>query len=101
MYVFVQFRNVLCGRLHCKHKNERLEFGMETVSIIAHSFITYNKSTEPCRTVIVDLGLNDVDPGLIPNGAKCGENKVCIIIIWTVKIIFNRLLYSLIYCFKC
>lgn len=75
------FRNVLCGMLQCKHKNERLEFGMETVSTVSHTFINSNGLMIPCRTAIVDLGLNDVDPGLTPDGAKCGDNKVCIIII--------------------
>lgn len=62
--------------LHCKHKNERLEFGMETVSIVSHAFLNNNGTMVPCRTIIVDLGLNDVDPGLTPNGAKCGNGKV-------------------------
>ncbi|KAI8423044.1 hypothetical protein MSG28_014130 [Choristoneura fumiferana] len=52
--------DALCGMLQCRHLNERLEFG----TII------------PCRTVIIDLGLSDVDPGLVPDGAKCGVDKV-------------------------
>lgn len=66
--------------LQCKHKNERLEFGMETVSTVSHTFINDRGVMIPCRTAIVDLGLNDVDPGLTPDGAKCGENMVCIIL---------------------
>jgi len=75
-----RYRNVNCGMLQCKHKNERLEFGMETVSIVSYTFINNPASLIPCRTAIVDLGLNEVDPGLTPNGAKCGENMVCIFI---------------------
>lgn len=63
--------------LHCMHKNERLEFGMETVATVSHTFLTSGESMIPCRTAIVDLGLNEVDPGLTPDGAKCDENKVC------------------------
>jgi len=63
--------------LHCRHLNERLEFGMESVAILSHSFINNGGSIIPCRTAIVDLGLNEVDPGLAPDGAKCGEGKVC------------------------
>lgn len=74
-------RNVKCGMLQCKHKNERLEFGMETVSTVSHTFINSNGVMIPCRTAIVDLGLNDVDPGLTPDGAKCDENKVCFLIV--------------------
>lgn len=75
--VLNRYRSVNCGMLHCRHKNERLEFGMETVSVISYSFINDGGHSIPCRTAIVDLGLNDVDPGLTPNGAKCGENMVC------------------------
>jgi hypothetical protein len=62
--------------LHCKHLNERLEFGMESVSILSHSFLNLKGSIVACRTAIVDLGINQVDPGLAPDGAKCGDGKV-------------------------
>ncbi|XP_046382274.1 uncharacterized protein LOC124153219 [Ischnura elegans] len=70
--------NIMCGMLHCKHLNERLEFGMESVAILSHSFINSGGSIIPCRTAIVDLGLNEVDPGLAPDGAKCGHGKMCV-----------------------
>lgn len=70
--------DVLCGMLHCQHLNERLEFGMESVAILSHSFINYANSIIPCRTAIVDLGLNQMDPGLVPDGARCGEGKMCV-----------------------
>ena len=31
-----------------------------------------------CRTALVDLGLNDVDPGLAPEGARCDEDSLCV-----------------------
>lgn len=69
-------RNIQCGLLHCSHLNERLEFGMESVAVLSHSFFNVDGKIIPCRTANVDLGLQDVDPGLVPNGAKCGHNKV-------------------------
>lgn len=48
---------------------------METVSILAHSFINKKGSIIPCRTALVDLGVNEVDPGMTPDGAKCGDGK--------------------------
>lgn len=63
--------------LHCRHLNERLEFGMESVSILSHSFINWKGAIIPCRTALVDLGINQIDPGLAPDGAKCGDGKVC------------------------
>uniref|UniRef100_A0A182T801 Disintegrin and metalloproteinase domain-containing protein 12 n=1 Tax=Anopheles maculatus TaxID=74869 RepID=A0A182T801_9DIPT len=77
-YVKCDEADVHCGMLHCRHLNERLEFGMESVAILSHSFMTYNGSVIPCRTAIVDLGLQKVDPGLTPDGAKCGEGKMCL-----------------------
>ncbi|CAG0885028.1 unnamed protein product [Darwinula stevensoni] len=70
--------DVMCGMLHCSHRNERLEFGMESVSILSHTFIQRERGVIPCRTAIVDLGLDQVDPGLTPDGAKCGEGKMCV-----------------------
>ena len=64
--------------LHCKHLNERLEFGMESVAILSHSFINNGGSIVPCRSAMVDLGLNQVDPGLAPDGAKCAPGKMCV-----------------------
>ncbi|XP_052863728.1 uncharacterized protein LOC128270370 [Anopheles cruzii] len=77
-YVKCDEADIHCGMLHCRHLNERLEFGMESVAILSHSFMTHNGGVIPCRTAIVDLGLQKVDPGLTPDGAKCGEGKMCL-----------------------
>ncbi|XP_047526248.1 disintegrin and metalloproteinase domain-containing protein 12 [Pieris napi] len=71
-------QNALCGLLQCKHLNERLEFGMESVSLLSATFINNNGSILPCRTAMIDLGLSDVDPGMVPDGAKCGDNMMCL-----------------------
>lgn len=49
---------------------------MESVAILSHSFINNGGKIIPCRSAIVDLGLNQVDPGLAPDGAKCAPGKV-------------------------
>ncbi|XP_054288556.1 disintegrin and metalloproteinase domain-containing protein 12 [Macrosteles quadrilineatus] len=77
-YIKCQEQDLQCGMLHCTHLNERLEFGMESVAILSHSFINSQGSIIPCRTALVDLGLNEVDPGLAPDGARCGEGKMCV-----------------------
>ncbi|KAI4491099.1 hypothetical protein M0802_010409 [Mischocyttarus mexicanus] len=77
-YVKCSDQNLLCGMLHCKHLNEKLEFGMESVAILSHSFINNGGKIIPCRSAIVDLGLNQVDPGLAPDGAKCAPDKMCV-----------------------
>ena len=70
--------DVICGMLHCSHLNEKLEFGMESVAILSHSFINSKGKIIACRSALVDLGLEDVDPGLAPEGARCGEDKLCV-----------------------
>lgn len=77
-YVNCSKSDVMCGMLQCRHLNERLEFGMESVAVLSHSFIPHQGSIIPCRTAIVDLGLQSVDPGLVPNGAKCDDAKMCV-----------------------
>ncbi|CRK98583.1 CLUMA_CG011979, isoform A [Clunio marinus] len=77
-YIPCKHDDALCGMLQCRHLNERLEFGMESVAILSHSFKNYRGSIVPCRTAIVDLGLQTVDPGLTPDGAECGDNKMCV-----------------------
>ncbi|KAK8395223.1 hypothetical protein O3P69_006145 [Scylla paramamosain] len=70
--------DIKCGLLHCMHLNERLEFGMESVSKVSHSFLKGKEGVIPCRVALVDMGLDMVDPGLAPDGAKCGKGKMCI-----------------------
>lgn len=60
------------------HLNERLEFGMESVSKVSHSFLKGKEGVIPCRVALVDMGLDMVDPGLAPDGAKCGKGKVSV-----------------------
>lgn len=70
--------DIFCGMLQCRHLNERLEFGLESVAVLSHSFITYGGSVVPCRTAVIDLGLDSVDPGLAPDGSKCDQGKMCL-----------------------
>lgn len=80
--------------LHCRHLNERLEFGMESVAILSQSFINLKGSIIPCRTAIVDLGINQVDPGLAPDGARCGEGKVILRFVVIKRYLFINKLFS-------
>ncbi|XP_064465637.1 zinc metalloproteinase-disintegrin-like EoMP06 [Ornithodoros turicata] len=70
--------DIMCGTLQCYHLNERLEFGMESAAIQGKVYITDRDRSYTCRSVIIDLGLYTFDPGLSPNGAKCGNNKACL-----------------------
>ncbi|GAB0096482.1 uncharacterized protein DMENIID0001_120060 [Sergentomyia squamirostris] len=77
-YVNCDRDDIYCGMLHCRHLNERLEFGMESVSVLSHSFLNHENRIVVCRTAIVDLGLESLDPGLAPDGSKCGDEKMCV-----------------------
>ncbi|SPP80365.1 disintegrin and metalloproteinase domain-containing protein 12 [Drosophila guanche] len=77
-FVQCEARHVNCGMLHCNHLNERLEFGMESAAVLSHSYVSHDRKIVACRTALVDLGLQTTDPGLAPNGAKCGEDMMCV-----------------------
>uniref|UniRef100_A0A8D9DYB4 Disintegrin and metalloproteinase domain-containing protein 12 n=1 Tax=Cacopsylla melanoneura TaxID=428564 RepID=A0A8D9DYB4_9HEMI len=70
--------DIMCGMLQCQYLTEKLEFGLESVAILSHSFINPGGSILPCRSAIVDMGLSQVDPGLSPDGARCGPDKMCV-----------------------
>ncbi|XP_058455349.1 disintegrin and metalloproteinase domain-containing protein 12-like [Malaya genurostris] len=81
---FVKCRqeDVMCGLLHCSHRNEKLDYGMQAYSkLTTTKFSHYGprgtvRSTV-CNSAIVDLGLEVTNPGLVPDGAKCGTGKMC------------------------
>ena len=74
---FVYFRDVLCGLLHCSHQNEKLSFWKDALTYtMPESFLLFENRRYACKAVILDVGLDMPDPGMVPNGAKCGEDKV-------------------------
>lgn len=80
--------DALCGMLHCMHKQSngadaktpgKLEHGFESSSILTVSY--YNVSNQAqiyCYGAIVDAGPNVRDPGMAPDGASCGADKMCL-----------------------
>ncbi|XP_015110577.1 disintegrin and metalloproteinase domain-containing protein 28 isoform X2 [Diachasma alloeum] len=74
-------KNTLCGRLQCKHLGAemRFQFGSDAFVRGGHTYVYGpNYSVLSCKIAIVDLGTRDVDPGLVPNGAKCAEGRMCV-----------------------
>lgn len=80
--------DAICGMLHCVHsqsnsgdlnkKTGKLGYGFESASILTVSFfIMSNHVRIYCNGAIIDAGQNHRDPGLVPNGAACGEDKMC------------------------
>ncbi|XP_055309385.1 disintegrin and metalloproteinase domain-containing protein 12-like [Sitodiplosis mosellana] len=70
--------DIFCGMLQCRHLSERLEYGLESVAVLSHSFISSGGNILPCRTATIDLGLETVNPGLVPDGSKCNDGKMCV-----------------------
>lgn len=71
--------NTRCGMLHCKHKNEKLMFWKDSLAHkFPRSFLENASGKYVCRAVILDVGLEMPDPGLVPDGAKCGDHKLCV-----------------------
>ncbi|XP_052899052.1 zinc metalloproteinase-disintegrin-like MTP8 [Anopheles moucheti] len=71
-----------CGLLHCTHQSEKLEYGIEayakrTATKFQHYGPRGTVRTTICNAVIVDLGLDVVNPGLVPDGTKCGTGQMC------------------------
>lgn len=57
--------DIMCGQLHCKSSKEIPEFGD-----------IYSNFSQ-CQQIVADVGLHSSNHGLAPNGAKCGEGKMC------------------------
>ncbi|XP_025094501.1 disintegrin and metalloproteinase domain-containing protein 12-like [Pomacea canaliculata] len=68
--------NVMCGLLHCVHLNEKLMFWRDNLALdMRANFLTRGNTQYVCRSAMLDVGLDMPDPGLVPDGAKCEENK--------------------------
>ncbi|KAK7109317.1 disintegrin and metalloproteinase domain-containing protein 12-like [Littorina saxatilis] len=71
--------NVMCGLLHCVHLNEKLMFWRDNLALdMRANFLTRGNTQYVCRSTMLDVGLDMPDPGLVPDGAKCEEDKICI-----------------------
>lgn len=78
--------DAICGMLHCVHnqvdstkKTGKLGYGFESASVLTVSFfVMSNHARIYCNGAIIDAGQNHRDPGLVPNGAACGDDKVCV-----------------------
>lgn len=87
-YLDCEPEDTLCGMLHCVHdqpssgdmrKTGKLGYGFESASILTVSFfVMSNQAKIFCHGAIVDAGPGIRDPGLVPNGAACGEDKMCL-----------------------
>ena len=82
----------MCGMLHCEHESEKLMFWKESLSFeLPDSSIFVDGKRYNCKAAILDVGLDSDNPGLAPDGSKCGENMV-------TEICYNILLIFQVLC---
>ncbi|KAM7415465.1 hypothetical protein PAMA_017801 [Pampus argenteus] len=70
-YKKCESRNALCGKLQCSNVQAVTVFGIEP------SIITTPIAGGKCYGVDFRLGSDVPDPGMVNEGTKCGDNKVC------------------------
>ncbi|TMS36127.1 hypothetical protein L596_003375 [Steinernema carpocapsae] len=71
--------DVMCGRLHCQDTNERPEFGDQSSVLTGYATVqTTSGKQEACRVVRTMYTGDEPDPGMVPDGASCGLNKICV-----------------------
>uniref|UniRef100_A0A8D8Q0L0 Disintegrin and metalloproteinase domain-containing protein 12 n=1 Tax=Cacopsylla melanoneura TaxID=428564 RepID=A0A8D8Q0L0_9HEMI len=74
--------DIMCGLLQCKPLTEELQFGADRYAG-HHSSIPGRvpRTFLRCYTAPIDMGLDSLDqpnPGLSPNGARCAPDKMCV-----------------------
>jgi len=71
----------MCGLLHCQHASEKLMFWKEalTLTIPETWVLTKDGQRHDCKAAILDVGLDNVDPGMVQDGTECGHQRVCMI----------------------
>ncbi|XP_029985689.1 disintegrin and metalloproteinase domain-containing protein 9 isoform X1 [Sphaeramia orbicularis] len=65
-------RNAMCGKLQCSNVQAVTVFGIEP------SIISTPIAGAKCYGVDFMLGSDVPDPGMVSEGTKCGEDKVCL-----------------------
>lgn len=65
-------RNALCGKLQCSNIQASIVFGIQP------SIISTSIGGAKCYGVDFRLGSDVPDPGMVTEGTKCGDDKVCV-----------------------
>ena len=65
--------DVMCGKLLCDTTGKNLYTYMNYYLLSSASI-----GNSKCNSVIFDFGLKTQDPGLVPNGASCGDGMVTV-----------------------
>jgi len=74
--VLVHCSDVMCGQLHCTPTGQLDSFLSSMLYLTIDSHITVGPTRYECDSAIIDVGTQYTDPGLAPDGAKCGDGQV-------------------------
>jgi len=76
--VMMSLRHVMCGLLHCEHATEKLMFWKEALTLtMPETWVhTEDGQRHDCKAVILDVGLDMEDPGMVLDGTECGPQRV-------------------------
>ncbi|XP_063993124.1 zinc metalloproteinase-disintegrin-like MTP8 isoform X2 [Diachasmimorpha longicaudata] len=72
--------DIFCGRLQCNHLSAEMTFQFAAYAAVTAQTYVYGvgPSVLSCKTAMLDVGGRKLDPGLVPNGAKCAEGRMCV-----------------------
>ena len=70
-------KDQLCGLLHCYSLSGRLEFGEYIAKISSTQLRTADRVYTYCYAAFLNISVTEIDLGMTPNGAKCGEGSMC------------------------
>lgn len=73
-FISCKSRDILCGRLHCRNINN----GIAGSGYKTYSFTFEYEKLVACKSTSFHHASNVRDPGLVPDGAKCGDEKMCL-----------------------
>ncbi|XP_055617685.1 zinc metalloproteinase-disintegrin-like EoMP06 [Toxorhynchites rutilus septentrionalis] len=70
-------QDILCGLLFCHQLNDnQLEYGLKVFTEEQIASTLKGRDVVHCHAAFIDLG-GDKQPALAPDGAPCGENRMC------------------------
>ena len=77
--------DIMCGQLHCSPTGDvSASFASSLFYDRSMLYVTDTTSTRhDCDSVIIDVGMQQQDPGLAPTGAKCGDGMVLVALHFT------------------
>ncbi|CEF59739.1 Neu3 [Strongyloides ratti] len=73
-------QDVFCGSLQCDNLNNQPIFGDPYSIRSVMSWAKEGDKTTTCRTfrTTYSINLKDRDPGMVPDGSRCGNDKFCV-----------------------